>query len=65
MGPGVNSRPGLYFLKHVINPRPLNRTSFYSRKYGTLEISFSYYGGGVKVILLKYCKIIARLNEKH
>ena len=28
-GPGVNSRPGLYFLEDAINPWPLNGTDFY------------------------------------
>ena len=32
VGPGVNSRPSLYFLKGTINPRPLNRTGFYSEE---------------------------------
>ena len=31
-GPGLNSRPGLYFLKYTINPRPLNGTGFYSEE---------------------------------
>ena len=31
-GPGVNWRPGLYFLKDVINPWPLNGTGFYSEE---------------------------------
>ena len=30
--PGLNSRPGLYFLKDMINSGPLNKTDFYSEE---------------------------------
>ena len=43
MGPGVNLRPSLYFLKYMINPRPLNGTSFYPEEASIRENTFFMY----------------------